>query len=170
MQFVGKLAPADLNDVPKHVRSNTYGHRAAPREIPKLLLRCLSVPLAVASIAAAMLEGAVSVASYGVAILLGKVRPVREAYQLLSRTYDRFVARVGQVILRDPRDTPALRIMISLTLTALPIFIVQLILGKPRIWLVIAFYLSLCGPKFQRSIRMFSAKHMEAHRPHRVFL
>src|SRR6202041_3910961 len=40
---------------------------------------------------------------------------------------------------------------------------------KPRLLLAIAFYLSLVGLKFQRSVRMFSAKHMEAHRPQGYF-
>src|SRR5208337_5100237 len=59
--------------------------------------------------------------------------------------------------------------MVSLSLTALPIFALQLALGKLRLLLVIAFSLALSGPKFQRSIRMFSAKHMEAHRPQGYF-
>jgi fatty acid desaturase len=91
------------------------------------------------------------------------------AQPFFSRTYDRLIDRLGQEVLRDSRDTPALRIMVSLSLTALPIFVIQLVLGKPRLLLVIAFYLSLCGPKFQRSVRMFSAKHMEAHRPQGYF-
>jgi fatty acid desaturase len=102
-------------------------------------------------------------------MLLGKVGPIRKAYQSLSRTYDRFIGRLGQEVLRDSRDTPALRIMVSITLTVLPIFVVQHLLGKPRLLLVIAFYLSLCGAKFQRSVRMFSAKHLEAHRPQGYF-
>ena len=169
MQFVGKLTQAPLNDVPKDARSNTYGPTVNPHAISKLLLRCLSVPIALTSIASASLEGTLSVGFYGAAMLLGKVRPLRKAYQFLSRAYDRFIGRLGQEVLRDSRDTPALRIMVSLTLTALPIFVIQLILGKPRLLLVIAFYLSLCGPKFQRSVRMFSAKHLEAHRPQGYF-
>jgi fatty acid desaturase len=169
MQFVGKLTQAPLNDVPKDARSNTYGPTVNPHAISKLLLRCLSVPIALTSIATASLEGTLSVGFYAAAMLLGKVRPLRKAYQFLSRAYDRFIGRLGQEVLRDSRDTPALRIMVSLTLTALPIFVIQLILGKPRLLLVIAFYLSLCGPKFQRSVRMFSAKHLEAHRPQGYF-
>ena len=169
MQFVSKLTQAPLNDVPKDARSNTYGPTVNPHAISKLLLRCLSVPIALTSIASASLEGTLSVGFYGAAMLLGKVRPLRKAYQFLSRAYDRFIGRLGQEVLRDSRDTPALRIMVSLTLTALPIFVIQLILGKPRLLLVIAFYLSLCGPKFQRSVRMFSAKHLEAHRPQGYF-
>ena len=71
--------------------------------------------------------------------------------------------------LRDPRDTPALRLMVAITLTALPIFVTQIVLGKPRLWLAVAFYLSLYGVKFQRFVRMFSAKHLEAHRPQGYF-
>ena len=169
MQFAGKLTQAALNDVAKDARSNTCGPAVNAHAIPKLLLRCLSVPIALTSIAAASLVGTLSVGFHGAAMLLGKVRPIRKAYQFLSRTYDRFIGRLGQEVLRDSRDTPALRIMVSLTLTALPIFVIQLVLGKPRLLLVIAFYLSLCGPKFRRSVRMFSAKHLEAHRPQGYF-
>ena len=140
-----------------------------PRAIPKLLVRCLSVPIALASIAAALLEGLLSFGFYGLAQLLAKISPLRDAYQVLSRAYDRMLDRLGRQVLRDPRDTPALRLMVSLTLTAVPIFVMQIILGNPRLLLVIAFYLSLCGPKFQRSVRMFSTKHMEAHRPQGYF-
>jgi fatty acid desaturase len=59
--------------------------------------------------------------------------------------------------------------MVSLTLTAVPIFVIQLVLGKPRFLLAIAFYLSLYGLKARRSVRMFSAKHLEAHRPQGYF-
>ena len=120
--------------------------------------------MALASTAALSLVAVVSVGCYGAATLLGKVRPLRNAYQFLSQTYDRFLDRLGRKVLRDPRDTPALRLMVSMSLTALPIFLVQLALGKPRLLLVVAFYLSLYGLKFQRFVRMFSAKHLEAHR------
>jgi len=138
-------------------------------DIPKLVLRACAVLAGLASIAAIALVGALSFAFYGATKLLGRVRPLRNAYQFLSRAYDRFIGRLGQKILRDPRDIPALRLMVSLTLTAVPIFAIQLVLGKPRLLLAIAFYLSLCGPKFQRSVRMFSAKHLEAHRPQGYF-
>jgi fatty acid desaturase len=59
--------------------------------------------------------------------------------------------------------------MVSLSLTAVPIFVIQLILGKPRFLLVIAFYLSLYGLKTRRAVRMFSTKHLEAHRPRGYF-
>jgi fatty acid desaturase len=155
---------ADLNDVQRGTRSNAYWPAIRFAALPELILRCWAVLMALASTLAVALVAVLSIGCYGAAKLLGKIRPLRDAYQLLSRTYDRFLDRLGQKVLRDPRDTPALRLMVSLSLTALPIFVAQLVLGKPRLLLVIAFYLSLYGLKFERFVRMFSAKHLEAHR------
>jgi fatty acid desaturase len=155
---------ADLNDVQRGTRSNAYWPAIRFAALPELILRCWAVLMALASTVAVALVAVLSIGCYGAAKLLGKIRPLRDAYQLLSRTYDRFLDRLGQKVLRDPRDTPALRLMVSLSLTALPIFVAQLVLGKPRLLLVIAFYLSLYGLKFERFVRMFSAKHLEAHR------
>jgi fatty acid desaturase len=168
VQFVGKLAAANLNGVQAAARSKTFGH-SSKEGILKLAVRSLAVPIAAGCIAATSLVGMLSFGCYGVARLLGKVGPLRDAYRFLSQAYDRFIDRLGQKVLRDARDTPALRIMVSLTFTAVPIFAIQLVLGKPRLLLAIAFYLSLYGVKFQRSVRMFSAKHMEAHRPRGYF-
>jgi fatty acid desaturase len=164
MPFLGQLTEADLQDVRSDPRSKTFWRAMRLSAIPKLVVRSLAALIGLASIAAVSLMGVLSFGCYGVAKLLGRIRPLRDAYQFLSQTYDRFLERLGREVLRDSRDTPALRIMVSLTLTVVPIFVIQLVLGKPRILLVIAFYLSLCGLKFHRSVRMFSAKHMEAHR------
>ncbi len=134
------------------------------RAKPLSLFRWLAVPMGLASMAAALPVAVLSFGCYGVAVLLRRVRPLRDTYEFLSRAYDRILDRLGQEILQDPRDTPALRLMVSLTLTAVPIFAIQLVLGKPRLLLVIAFYLSLYGLRFQRFVRMFSASHLEAHR------
>jgi fatty acid desaturase len=133
---------------------------------PKLLFlyRWFAVLMGVASIVAAVPVAALSFGCNGVVQLLGRVRALRDGYEFLSRAYDRALHRLGQKVLRDARDTPALRVMVSLTLTVVPIFTMQLVLGRPRLWLVIAFYLSLYGLKFQRFVRMFSASHVEAHR------
>ena len=164
MQFAGQLTEADLNEVRKDPRSKTSWRASWLGAIPKLVFRGWAVVMGLASIAAVSLVGVLSFGCYGAAMLLGRVRPLRDAYQFLSRAYDRFLDRLGQEVLRDSRDTPALRLMVSLTLTAVPIFVIQLVLGKPRLLLAIAFYLSLYGLKARRSVRMFSAKHLEAHR------
>ena len=129
-----------------------------------LLYQGFAVLLGLASTVAVLPVAALSFGGYGAAVLLGRVRPLRAAYALLSRMYDRVLDRLGQAVLRDSRDAPALRLMVSLSLTAVPIFVSQLVVGKPRLLLVIAFYLSLYGLKFQRFVRMFSASHVEAHR------
>jgi len=164
MHLAGKLNEADLNDAPKDARSSTDDSAKSLREQSKLALRWFSVPVALASIAAVTLVAVPSLGFYAAATLLGKIRPLRDAYEFLSRAYDRLLDHLGQKVLRDPRDIPALRLMVSLTLSTVPIFLAQLVLGKPRLWLAIAFYLSLYGLKFQRFVRMFSAKHLEAHR------
>lgn len=158
-----------MQDVRSDSRLNTLWRALRLSTIPELVVRSLAALIGLASIVAVSLMGGLSFAGYGIAKLLRKTRPLRDAFQFLSETYDRFLERLGREVLRDPRDSPALRIMVSLTLTVVPIFVLQLVLGKPRILLVIAFYLSLCGLKFHRSVRMFSAKHMEAHRPQGYF-
>jgi fatty acid desaturase len=163
-QSVGNLAQADVSEERKDAHSGTRWRAMNRGEKARLAFRWLSVPVALASFAVVSLVAVLSVGCYGAAKLLGKVRPLRDAYQFFSGAYDRFIERLGHKVLRDPRDTPALRIMVSLSLTALPIFVIQLVLGKPRLLLVIAFYLSLYGVKFERFVRMFSAKHLEAHR------
>jgi fatty acid desaturase len=169
MPFLGQTTEADLSGVRNDIRSKTSWRAMRLAAIPKLSVRSLATIIGLASIVAVSIMGALSFAGYGAAKLLGRLAPLHNTCQFLSRTYDRFLNRLGEEVLRDPRDTPALRIMVSLTLTAVPIFLIQLVLGKPRIILAIAFYLSLCGLKFQRSVRMFSAKHMEAHRPQGYF-
>jgi fatty acid desaturase len=169
MPFAGELTETDLNGERKNTRSLTYWRSFNLRAIPKLLFRLLALTTALASIAAVLLVAVLSIGCYSAVKLFGKIRPLREAYQFLSRSYDRFIDRLGQKVLRDSRDTPALRLMVSLTVTALPIFLIQLVLGKPRLLLAIAFYLSLYGLKFERFVRMFSAKHLEAHRPQGYF-
>lgn len=164
MQIAGRLADTELKGATKGAHSQAEGNARVFRAIPRLVIRGCAFVIALASAAAIGIVAALSVGCYGAARIFVKVRPLREGYEFLSRAYGRFIDWLGRRILRDPRDAPALRIMVSLTLTALPIFIAQLVLGKLRIPLVIAFYLSLYGFKFQRFVRMFSAKHLEAHR------
>jgi fatty acid desaturase len=136
---------------------------------PGLLFRWCSVLMALASTAAVSLVALLSVGCDCAATVLGRVRPLHDGYELISRAYDRFLDRLGREVLRDPRDTPALRIMVSLSFSAVPIFLIQLVLGKPRLFLAIVFYLSLYGLNFGRFVRMFSAKHLEAHRKQGYF-
>ena len=100
VQFAAKLTEAALNDLRKDTRSKTNWRAIRLGAIPKLVFRGWAVIMALASIAAGSLVGAVSLGCYGAAILLGKVRPLTDAYQFLSRTYDRFLSLLGQEVLR----------------------------------------------------------------------
>ena len=131
---------------------------------PKLAFRWCGVPIALASVAAISLVSVLSFGCYGVAAALARLAPLRNAHRDLSAAYNRLLDRLGQRVLQDARDTPALRVMVSLSLSAVPIFLVQLALGKTRLLLAFAFYVFLYGLRFQRFVRMFSAKHLEAHR------
>jgi hypothetical protein len=121
---------------------------AKPKPLFIFLFRWWAVLMGLASMLAALPVAALSFGCYGAAMFLGRLRPLRDAYEFLSRAYDRIIDQLGQEVLRDPRDTPALRLMVSLTLTAVPIFAIQLVLGKPHLLLAVAFYLSLYGLKF----------------------
>jgi hypothetical protein len=59
-----------------------------------------------------------------------------------SRAFFRMLRR-GHVPSRGIVRYATLRLMVSFSLTAVPIFAIQLVLGKPRLLLAIAFYLSL---------------------------
>src|SRR5713101_6968328 len=97
---------------------------------PKLLFlyQGFAVLMGMASMAAALPVAVLSFGCYGAAMFLGRVRPLRDVYEFLSRAYDRVLDRLGEKVLRDVRDTPALRLMVSLSLTAVPIFVMQLVL------------------------------------------
>jgi hypothetical protein len=135
-----------------------------------LALQFFATVMAAASTVAIALVGTLSIGCYVAVMPAAKIRPLRNLYEALSSAYDRLLDHLAQRVLRDPRDTPALRLMIAITFSALPIFVAQLALKKPSPLLVAAFYLSLYGIRFQRFVRMFSVKHLEAHRPQGLFL
>src|SRR5216684_6881272 len=113
MQSVKKLMVANLGDVRTDARSKTYRRAIRPGAIPKLVFRFWAIPMALASIAAASIMGVLSYGCYGAAMVLGRVHPLRDGYQFLSQGYDGLLERVGKKVLRDSRDVPALRVMVS---------------------------------------------------------
>src|SRR5258708_21166431 len=88
---------------------------------PKLLFlyQGFAILMGLASAVAALPVAALSFGCYGAARFLGRVRPLRDAYEFLSRTYDRVLDRLRQKILRGFPDTPPLRAVVSLSPTPL---------------------------------------------------
>ena len=166
-QAVAHGADMEIDNPGVGVASIAMDLGAKPKSL--FIFRWFALIMGLASIAAALPVAALSFGCDAAAKLFLRVRPLRDAYGFFSRAYGSVMDRLGQKVLRDPRDTPALRLLISLTLTAVPIFALQLVLGKPRLLLVIAFYLSLYGLRFQQFVRMFSASHLEAHSRHGFF-
>src|SRR5260370_41816988 len=95
---------------------------------PLFLFQGFAVLMGLASMVAALPVAALSFGCYGVAMFLGKVRPLRDAYEFLSGAYDRGLDRLGQKVLRDSRDTPAFRLLVSFSLSAIPLFVIQVVL------------------------------------------
>src|ERR1700733_8833771 len=93
MHLATKLAEPDLHEAPKGARANTHNSAKSLPAPFRIALRLLSVPVALASIAAVALVGVPSLGFYGAAALLDKIRPLHDAYQFLSRTYDRLLDR-----------------------------------------------------------------------------
>src|SRR5258708_33705151 len=102
--------------------SMTMSFGAKPKFL--FLFQWFAVLMGLASTVAALPVAGLSFGCYGAALLLGRVRPLRDAYEFLSRAYDRVLDRLGQKILRDSRDTPALRLVAPLSPSAVPIFCV----------------------------------------------
>src|SRR5260370_41997920 len=91
---------------------------------PKLLFlyQGFAVLMGLASTVAALPVAALSFGCHGAAMLLGRVRPIRDGDEFLSRAYDRVLGRLGQKCLQDSRDTPAVVLRDSLSLRAAPIY------------------------------------------------
>ena len=81
-----------------------------------------------------------------------------------TQRYHRATGALAQRVMVDPRNEPILAAVISLALTALPIFGLQLLLGEVEPLLVLAFYAAVFGPNVRAYVRSFSALHQEGHR------
>jgi len=70
---------------------------------PKLLFlfQGFAVLMGLASAVAALPVAAISFGCHGAAMFLGRVRPLRHAYEFLSRTYDRVLDPLGRRVLQD---------------------------------------------------------------------
>jgi hypothetical protein len=69
---------------------------------PKVGLSWCGVPIALASTGAISFVALLSFGGYGAAMILGRVRPLRNAYQFLSTAYDRLVDRLARKFCRIP--------------------------------------------------------------------
>lgn len=97
-------------------------------------------------------------------MLLGAVPGVRLAGGWLVDRYHAMLMPLARRVMVDPRNEPILAAVISLAITALPIFAAQLVLYEINYFLVLAFYAFVFGPNVRAYVRSFSALHQEGHR------
>ena len=149
-------------DLPTGERRGTLPFGVSP-----LLHGCL-LPLRLAFILASSLAMglifSLSMLLHGGRQLLARLPGVG---RLAERSYAVYHGAIDQLFGRwlvDRRDEPILAAAISLLLTTLPIFAIQLYLGEVRWYLLLAFYAFVFGPKLAGFVRTFSAWHQEIHR------
>ena len=106
MPFPDQLSEVDVSDAANEPGSRTFWRAMRIEAIARVVARYLAALMGAASIAAVSIMGTLSLAGYGAAKLLGKVRPLRDAFQSLSRTYDRFIEGLGRKVLRIPATRP----------------------------------------------------------------
>ncbi|MDG9923696.1 MULTISPECIES: fatty acid desaturase [unclassified Pseudomonas] len=83
---------------------------------------------------------------------------------VITDTYHAQVQRLANRVLKDPRDEPILAAAITLGLTAIPIFIAQLVIVEISWPLVLGFYACVYGPNIRAFVRSFSSMHQEGHK------
>ena len=82
----------------------------------------------------------------------------------ITTAYHGQVQRLANRVLKDPRDEPILAAAITLGLTAIPIFIAQLVIVEIYWPLVLGFYACVYGPNIRAFVRSFSSMHQEGHK------
>lgn len=101
--------------------------------------------------------------------LLERVPGVAVLGHGIAARYHRLVQRLADKVLKDPRDEPILAAAITLALTAMPVFIAQLLIGELSWALVLAFYACVYGPNIRAFVRSFSSMHQEGHKTGGIF-
>src|SRR5258706_4479308 len=102
--------------------SMTMSFGAKPKFL--FLFQWFAVLMGLASMVAALPVAALSFGCYGAALFLGRVRPLRDAYEFLSRAYDRVLDRLGHTVLPPPPPPPPLPLTASVRPPPLPPFLI----------------------------------------------
>ncbi|GAB1262691.1 fatty acid desaturase [Aurantivibrio plasticivorans] len=139
-----------------------------PSLIHKLLLPLLIV-IQIANTLAICIMLAISYTLRFLQIALFSLPYCKTAWTKIVTWYHDWVQLLADNLLEDPRDEPILACVIGLTLTALPVLIIQLALGELNYGLVLLFYAFIYGANIRSFVRSFSAMHQDGHKPGGVF-
>lgn len=76
---------------------------------------------------------------------------------------------LGRRLLADQRDMPVMHVIVQVSLTIIPIFLLQLAIGEFSLLLWSLYLLFMVGPRMVQYQRLFSCAHNEGHRPQGYF-
>lgn len=103
-------------------------------------------------------------AAAGLLWLLDRVPGFLALRRQLYRPVGALAEWLGQRFLADQRDMPVMHVIVQTMLTLVPIFALQLLLGKFSLMLWLAYMACMIGPRFVQYQRLFSCAHNEGHR------
>ncbi|MFZ5724684.1 MAG: DUF2306 domain-containing protein [Pseudomonadota bacterium] len=105
----------------------------------------------------------------GLLRLLDRVPGLRALRALAYRPVGALAEALGRRLLADPRDMPVMHVIVQVSLTVIPLFLVQLAIGEFS-WILWSLYLLfMVGPRMMQYQRLFSCAHNEGHRPQGYF-
>lgn len=101
--------------------------------------------------------------------LLDKVPGVHTLRMALYQPFSNLTEVLGQHLLADPRDMPVMHVIAKTVVTLVPLLTIQLWIGSFSIWLWAVYMLLMLGPGTFHYQHLFSASHIEGHRPKGYF-
>lgn len=101
--------------------------------------------------------------------LIDKVPGVRALRMALYRPFGAMTEALGNALLADARDMPVMHVMTKTIVTLVPLLLIQLWLGEFNVWLWAGYMTLMVGPGTFHYQHLFSASHIEGHRPKGYF-
>lgn len=105
----------------------------------------------------------------GLLWLLDKVPGVHTLRTALYQPFHKMTEALGQHFLADTRDMPVMHVLTKTVVTLIPLLFIQLWLGDFNVWLWATYMLFMLGPGTFHYQHLFSASHIEGHRPKGYF-
>ncbi len=103
-------------------------------------------------------------ALWAVLWLLDRVPGFKALRIFLYRPVGAMAEALGRLLLADQRDMPVMHVIVQVSLTIIPVFIVQMMMGEFSLVLWALYMTFLLGPKIVQYQRLFSCAHNEGHR------
>jgi hypothetical protein len=103
-------------------------------------------------------------ALWAVLWLLDRVPGFKSLRLFLYRPIGALAEALGRRMLADQRDMPVMHVIVQISLTIIPVFVLQMAMGEFSLALWAIYMTFLLGPKIVQYQRLFSCAHNEGHR------